>query len=301
MASWPTGLLIDLDRVPKKYDGLDGTELAISESQERMAVALAPEDVDEFLGYASEENLEATVVAHVTEEPRLRMSWRGKTIVDVSREFLSSNGAPKHAKAQVEAPTSWRPSWEGTTLAERLGSLVRDLNVASNKGLSERFDSTIGAATVLMPFGGRTQLTLPWPWLPSCPWRARPRPAPAWRGASTPTSPRQTPTRAPTWPWSSRSPSSWRRASATRTPTSRSRSTSRSSATSPSAGASRRRRCSASLMAQLDLGLAPSAARTRCPARFEDLDVPPTLVSFATAWATSTDRLARVQARTALA
>ncbi|MCH4053448.1 MAG: phosphoribosylformylglycinamidine synthase [Atopobiaceae bacterium] len=153
------GLDINLDLVPKKYDGLDGTELAISESQERMAVALAPEDVDEFLGYASEENLEATVVAHVTEEPRLRMSWRGKTIVDVSREFLSSNGAPKHAKAQVEAPTSWRPSWEGTTLAERLGSLVRDLNVASNKGLSERFDSTIGAATVLMPFGGRTQLT----------------------------------------------------------------------------------------------------------------------------------------------
>ena len=153
------GLDIDLDLVPKKYEGLDGTELAISESQERMAVALAPEDVDEFMRYAHEENLEATVVATVTEEPRLRMSWRGNTIVDVSREFLASNGAPKETSAHVEAPEEFCRTWEGDTLAERMHALVTDLNVASNKGLSERFDSTIGAATVLMPFGGRTQLT----------------------------------------------------------------------------------------------------------------------------------------------
>ena len=155
------GLYIDLDQVTKKYEGLDGTELAISESQERMAVALAPDDVDEFMRYAREENLEATVVAAVTEEPRLRMSWRGKTIVDVSREFLSSNGAPKSTSVRVEAPEDYERTWAGDTLAEKMRSLVTDLNVASNKGLSERFDSTIGAATVLMPFGGRTQLTPP--------------------------------------------------------------------------------------------------------------------------------------------
>lgn len=153
------GLSIDLDLIPKKYEGLDGTELAISESQERMAVALAPGDVEEFLGYAREENLEATVVAEVTAEPRLRMSWRGRDIVDVSRAFLDSNGAPKHQDVHVLPQESWQPSWEGVTLAERLRSLVTDENVASNKGLSERFDSTIGAATVLMPFGGKTQLT----------------------------------------------------------------------------------------------------------------------------------------------
>ncbi|HIZ46504.1 MAG TPA: phosphoribosylformylglycinamidine synthase [Candidatus Olsenella pullistercoris] len=155
------GLDINLDLVPKKYEGLDGTELAISESQERMAVALAPADVDEFLRYAHEENLEATVVATVTAEPRLRMSWRGETIVDVSREFLASNGAPKSTSVRVTAPEDYELSWAGETLAEQMRSLVTDLNVASNKGLSERFDSTIGAATVLMPFGGRAQLTPP--------------------------------------------------------------------------------------------------------------------------------------------
>ncbi|MBR3235175.1 MAG: phosphoribosylformylglycinamidine synthase [Atopobiaceae bacterium] len=153
------GLFIDLNKVPKKYEGLDGTELAISESQERMAVALAPEDVDEFIGYAHEENLEATPVATVTAEPRLRMVWDGETIVDVSREFLNSNGAPKHQAVHVTQQEAYAPEWKGATVAERMRSLVTDLNVASNKGLSERFDSTIGAGTVLMPFGGRTQLT----------------------------------------------------------------------------------------------------------------------------------------------
>ena len=156
------GLQIDLNKVPKKYDGLDGTELAISESQERMAVALAPEDVGRFLELARQENLEATPVATVTAEPRVRMTWNGDTIVDVSREFLASNGAPKHQVVHIVAAEPFAPAWacEGAaSLAERLRAVVTDLNVASNKGLSERFDSTIGASTVLMPFGGTTQLT----------------------------------------------------------------------------------------------------------------------------------------------
>lgn len=156
------GLDINLDAVPKKYDGLDGTELAISESQERMAVALDPNDVAEFCRYAREENLEATVVAHVTEDPRLVMRWRGEKIVNISRAFLASNGAPKSTTVRLKKPetyTRYRCAWAGSTLRERLHALVQDLNVASNKGLSERFDSTIGAATVLMPFGGTRQLT----------------------------------------------------------------------------------------------------------------------------------------------
>ena len=156
------GLDINLDAVPKKYDGLDGTELAISESQERMAVALDPNDVAEFCRYAREENLEATVVARVTEDPRLVMRWRGEKIVNISRAFLASNGAPKSTTVRLKKPeayTRYRCAWTGSTLTERLRALVQDLNVASNKGLSERFDSTIGAATVLMPFGGTRQLT----------------------------------------------------------------------------------------------------------------------------------------------
>ena len=153
------GLHIDLNQVPKKYDGLDGTELAISESQERMAVALAAADVDEFLRYAHEENLEATPIATVTEEARVRMDWNGSTIVDVSRDFLNSNGAPKHQAVRVVPGGAYERTWEGGTLAERMEALVTDLNVCSNKGLSERFDSTIGAATALMPFGGARQLT----------------------------------------------------------------------------------------------------------------------------------------------
>lgn len=165
------GLRITLDNVPKKYNGLDGTELAISESQERMAVALAAEDVETFLGYAREENLEATPIAVVTEEPRVTMQWRGDTIVDISREFLASNGAPKHQSVVVpvqgtilEENAAAAESFadneaSDTPFMDAMESLLADINVASNKGLSERFDSTIGAATVLMPFGGRNQLT----------------------------------------------------------------------------------------------------------------------------------------------
>ena len=155
------GLLIDLNQIPKKYEGLDGTELAISESQERMSVALAAADVDEFIGYAREENLEATVVATVTEEKRLRMVWNGDAIVDISREFLASNGAPKHQDAYVAARQEYLPpqAWLTGSVESRMKALVSDLNICSNKGLAERFDSTIGAASVLMPFGGTRQLT----------------------------------------------------------------------------------------------------------------------------------------------
>ncbi|MDO4838469.1 MAG: phosphoribosylformylglycinamidine synthase [Clostridia bacterium] len=153
------GLLIDLDKVPKKYDGLDGTELAISESQERMAVVLSPEDVDAFLAAAEKENLEATVVAVVTEEPRLRMTWKGATIVDLSRAFLNSNGAEKHTRVVVEEDHVQQVPFSGSTLGEKLADMLGSLNICSKQGLSERFDATIGAATVLMPFGGKYQMT----------------------------------------------------------------------------------------------------------------------------------------------
>ena len=155
------GLEIDLNAVPKKYDGLDGTELAISESQERMAVVVAPEDADTFLALAAEENLQACVVAGVQAEPRLRMHWNGKTIVDISREFLNSNGAPKHTAITPAAsrPVAALPRKAAAGFAQQLKDTAADLAVCSRRGLSERFDSTIGAGTVLMPFGGKHQLT----------------------------------------------------------------------------------------------------------------------------------------------
>ena len=152
------GLEIDLDKVPKKYEGLDGTELAISESQERMAVVVGKEDADAFIALASKENLQAVVVAQVKAEPRLRMSWRGKTIVDVSREFLDSNGAQKHTAIHCKKAENYEKRF-GNSFVENYISLAGDLNVCSKRGLSERFDSTIGAGTVLMPFGGKYQLT----------------------------------------------------------------------------------------------------------------------------------------------
>ena len=152
------GLYIDLNAVPKKYEGLDGTELAISESQERMAVVVAPENAERFRKLADAENLEATVVARVTEEPRLRMEWNGKIIVDISREFLNSNGAEKHAEARQKKAGDLKKALP-SDFAAGMKALVGDLNVCSKRGLSERFDSTIGAGTVMMPFGGRNQLT----------------------------------------------------------------------------------------------------------------------------------------------
>lgn len=153
------GLSINLDAVPKKYEGLDGTELAISESQERMAVVLAPQDVEQFVELAQQENLAATVVATVTDDNRLTMTWQGDTIVDISRAFLNSNGASKRTKVLVYDCLDYKVEWQGETWQQKLHSLVTDLNVCGKKGLAERFDSTIGAATVLMPFGGKYQLT----------------------------------------------------------------------------------------------------------------------------------------------
>ena len=152
------GLEIDLDAVPKKYEGLDGTELAISESQERMAVVVEAKDVAAFLRLADLENLQACPVAEVKAEPRLRMHWNGNVIVDVSREFLNSNGADKHIVVEPAAPAAWVKPVTGS-FRENLFSLAGDLNICSKRGLSERFDSTIGAGTVLMPWGGKYQLT----------------------------------------------------------------------------------------------------------------------------------------------
>ncbi len=154
------GLKINLDLVPKKYEGLDGTELAISESQERMAVVVERDKAARFIELANEENLEATVVAEVTESPRLVMDWRGKTIVSLSREFLSSNGAQKHITVKVPKIKPFQREMQGS-FSEKMRSLSSDLNVCSRRGLSERFDSTIGAGTVLMPFGGKYQMTPP--------------------------------------------------------------------------------------------------------------------------------------------
>ncbi|WP_195462492.1 phosphoribosylformylglycinamidine synthase [Anaerotruncus colihominis] len=153
------GLRINLDAVPKKYDGLDGTELAISESQERMAVVVAPEHVEPFIALAHAENLEATAVAEVTAEPRLVMDWNGRKIVDLSRAFLNSNGAPKRTDVEIEPPLAYARPRSEAPLREKWLSVMSDLNVCSQKGLVERFDSTIGAGTVLMPFGGEAQLT----------------------------------------------------------------------------------------------------------------------------------------------
>ena len=152
------GLDINLNAVPKKYEGLDGTELAISESQERMAVCVEKKDVETFIKLANSENLEATVVAEVKAEARLTMNWNGKNIVDISREFLNSNGAEKHIKITISKPENYDKKI-GTDFVENYKELAGDLNVCSKRGLSERFDSTIGANTVLMPFGGKYQMT----------------------------------------------------------------------------------------------------------------------------------------------
>lgn len=160
------GLTVDLDRVTKKYEGLDGTELAISESQERMAVVLDKKDVDKFIALAGKENLEATAVAQVTESPRLSMTWRGDTIVDLSRAFLNTNGVTQRASAYIAAPDETKnyrravpQCLRGMDRAQAFKENLSRLEVCSQIGLSERFDASIGAATVLMPFGGKYQLT----------------------------------------------------------------------------------------------------------------------------------------------
>ena len=161
------GLRVNLDKVPKKYAGLDGTELAISESQERMAVVVAPENVEQFLAYAAEENLEAVEVAIVTEEPRLVLEWRGKEIVNISRAFLNTNGAHQETDVYVEMPEREESylkqmAVKGVAKALEAGDVKKawlttlsDLNVCSQKGLVEMFDGSIGAGRVYMPYGGR--------------------------------------------------------------------------------------------------------------------------------------------------
>ena len=160
------GLEIDLNKVPKKYEGLDGTELAISESQERMAVVLAPQDAEAFCAAAAEENLNAQVVAVVTESPRLKMEWRGDTIVNIARAFLNTNGVTQRTDVEIEAPDPdayYRKQvpecLKGKRLAEAFQENLARLEVCCQKGLAERFDASIGAATVLMPFAGKYQLT----------------------------------------------------------------------------------------------------------------------------------------------
>jgi len=158
------GLEIDLDKVPKKYAGLDGTEIAISESQERMAVVISPKDVEKFLDYAAEENLEAVAVARVTEEKRLVMSWRGKEIVNISRAFLDTNGAPQETKVSVSMPAEDKKYFNNAEVKDddvkkKFIDTLSDLNVCSQKGLVEMFDASIGAGSVFMPYGGKYQLT----------------------------------------------------------------------------------------------------------------------------------------------
>ena len=156
------GLKVDLDKVPKKYEGLDGTELAISESQERMAVVVDPKDVKEFLQYAAEENLEAVEVAVVTEEPRLVLNWRGKDIVNISRAFLDTNGAHQETKVVVDIPSQEDDYLKPVKVTDVRGKWLKtlaDLNECSQKGLVERFDGSIGAGSVYMPYGGKYQLT----------------------------------------------------------------------------------------------------------------------------------------------
>ena len=157
------GLQINLDKVPKKYAGLDGTEIAISESQERMAVVVDPKDVDEFLGYAKEENLEAVKVAVVTEDPRLVLSWRGKEIVNISHAFLNTNGAHQETTVKVDIPsredTILKKQVEVGDVKEKWLDTLKDLNVCSQKGLVEMFDGSIGAGSVFMPHGGKYQMT----------------------------------------------------------------------------------------------------------------------------------------------
>ena len=157
------GLKVDLDKVPKKYEGLDGTELAISESQERMAVVVASKDVEQFLAYAKEENLEAVKVAEVTESPRLVLSWRGKEIVNISRAFLNTNGAHQETKVKVEIPAKadsiLKEEVEVADVKEKWLHTLADLNVCSQKGLVEMFDGSIGAGSVFMPHGGKYQMT----------------------------------------------------------------------------------------------------------------------------------------------
>ena len=279
------GLCINLDSVPKKYEGLDGTELAISESQERMAVVVSPADAATFIELARKENLLATVVAEVTAERRLTMHWRGKTIVDISRDFLNTNGSEKHADALVEAK-AFAPRQTQHSFAEAYRKLAGDLNVCSRRGLAERFDSTIGAGSVLMPFGGKNQLT---------PTQVMAAKIPVPRGATTDCS-------VMSWGFdpylSEQSPyhgsylavaTSIAKLVAAGCPLERCYLTFQEYFPRLGQDPNRWGQPVAALLgtfaAQLDLGIAAIGGKDSMSGSFEELDVPPTLVSFAIAMA----------------
>ena len=286
------GLNVNLDRVPLKYQGLDGTEIAISESQERMAVALAAEDAPAFIDYARQEDLEATVIAEVTKEPRLRMTWRSDTIVDIPRSFLASNGAPHKADAQVAVPAPYHAPFEVRgSLDARMRALLADINVCSQQGLAEQFDSTIGAGTVLMPFGGARQLT----------------PAQA-MVAKLPVDGHTTTASAMAWgfnPWiSSQDPYTGAYlavveslAKLVASGFSRSRAHLSLQEYYPKPGDDPRRwglpvaGVLGALQAQLDLSVGAIGGKDSMSGSFEDLDVPPTLISFAVALGQAKDAI----------
>jgi len=278
------GLSIDLDKVPVKYDGLDGTELAISESQERMAVVVAPEDAARFVSLADNENLSAVAVATVTESPRLTMRWRNKCIVDLPRSFIDSNGAQKHARAHVEGPRVRPDATIQGGFGERYQALVSDLNVCSKRGLSERFDSTVGAYSVLMPFGGRRQLT---------PAQAMAAKLPLLSGetdACTMMSWGYDPYRSESSPYSGgycAVVDSLAKLAASGAPPDERYLTFQEYFGKPGANPARWGKPTAALLgalaAQMDLGVAAIGGKDSMSGSFESRDVPPTLVSFAVA------------------
>ena len=276
------GVAIDLDNVPVKYDGLDGTELAISESQERMAVVVAKQDADQFIALAEEENLQAISVAHITRDPRLTMRWRGEQIVDIPRSFIDSNGARKHARASVEPPQAQSAGNMPDGFLNRYRALLSNLNVCSKQGLSERFDSTVGAYSLLMPFGGARQRT---------PAQAMAAKLPLMRGETGACT---------TMAWgydpylSEASPyaggyaavvSSLCKLAATGAPLGERYLSFQEYFGKPGMESSRWGKPVAALLgamqAQLDLGVAAIGGKDSMSGSFERLDVPPTLVSFA--------------------
>ena len=278
------GVSVDLDKVPVKYEGLDGTELAISESQERMAVVVAAKDAEAFIALAAEENLSAVAVAQITREPRLRMRWRGERIVDLPRSFIDSNGARKHTRARVDAPRERQADAAADGFTARCLALVSDLNHCSKRGLSERFDSTVGAYSVLMPFGGRRQLTPP---------QAMAAKLPLLSGetdACTLMSWGFDPVRSEASPYSGGYAAvveSLCKLAATGAPLTERYLTFQEYFGKPGTDASRWGKPAAALLgalqAQLDLGVAAIGGKDSMSGSFESLDVPPTLVSFAVA------------------
>jgi phosphoribosylformylglycinamidine synthase len=278
------GVCVDLDSVPVKYDGLDGTELAISESQERMAVVVDAADAAHFAALAREENLSAVKVAVITREPKLTMRWRGDTIVDLKRSLIESNGAPKHASARVQAPRRQSEPAAPEGFAARCAALVSSLRYCSRRGLSERFDSTVGAYSVLMPFGGERQLT------PTQAMTAKLPLAGGETNACTTMSWGYDPDLSEASPYSGGYAAvvqSLCKLAAAGAPLDERYLTFQEYFGKPGADPARWGKPAAALLgamqAQLDLGVAAIGGKDSMSGSFENLDVPPTLVSFAVA------------------